>query len=173
MRKIQTDAIEHPVPATVWVRQGARLRFPRTTEAIIAWSVDDLGDPSMVVDVSIDHRHIEVPYDVVRHGAENGRLWWRGRVRIRDERVARCAPDHSVALVVVPSCQIRYSNRRVEPIPSHLSLEFVDQQEVLHIELHELQRALRLPAVSARMHQLLRPAAMGSSSRRWTRSSVA
>ena len=173
MNRTHTRAIERRVPATIWRRQGARLRFPRTTAAVIAWSVDDLGDPSMVVDIEIDHRHVEVPYRVLRYGAEAARLWWHGRVRIRDERAAGGAPDHAVAVVVVPSCQLRYSDRRVEPIPSHLSLELVDQPEVAHIPLHELQRALLLPGVSPRMNRLLRPSARGSSASPWTGSTVA
>ncbi len=171
MKRTQTRAVERHVPATVWRRQGARLRFPRTTAAMIGWSLDDLGDPSMVVQFTVtDHLHIDLPYEVVRRGAEQGRLWWSGRVRTwSDEGV----PDHAVALVVVPSCQLRYSTRRTEPIPSHISVELAGQPDVLHIELHELQRALLLPAVPPRIYRLLRPAAMGSSSRRWTRSSVA
>lgn len=173
MKKTPTSYIERRVPATIWRREGARLRFPRATAAVIAWSVDDLGDPSMVVDIEIDRRHVEVPYDILRHGAESRRLCWHGRVRTRDDRAADSHPEHAVALVVVPWCQLRYSDRRVEPIPSHLSIELVDQPEVFHIELHELQRALLLPALPARMHRLLRSAARGSSSSPWTGSTVA
>lgn len=171
MKKIRTHPIERRVPATVWTRQGARLRFPRTTTAVIAWSVDDLGDPSMVVQFKVtDHLHVDLPYEVVRRGAEQGRLWWSGRVRTwSDEGV----PDHAVALVVVPSCRLLYSKGRTELIPSHVSIEFVGQPDVLHVELHELQRALLLPGVSPRMHRLLRPATRGSNSSPWTRSTVA
>ena len=145
MTKIATRSIERRVPTTVWRRQGARLRFPRATQAAIRWSPEELGDPSMLVDLEIGDRGLGLPYEPLRFGAERSSLWWRGCVLVRNG-----AAEWRTARLAVPRSLLRHANGRTEAIDSHLCVEIVGEAQVVHLPLSDLRRALWIPVVGAR-----------------------
>lgn len=148
-KKAPARPIERRVPATTWIRQGAHLRFPRTTAATIRWDPEQLGDPSMLVDLEIEGRRLLLPYEPVRFGGERGVLWWSGDVLVR-EGASTGAAEWRTARLAVPRSLLRHPNGRTEEISSHLSVEIIGESQVVHVPLTDLRRALCIPVVGAR-----------------------